>query len=268
MSERGGRGDPEQSRETMKKLFLNKWGALLGVIVVTLGIKLGLDEVKTQQIKDEVESTLRLNEDDLPKDKEETKRGVEAIEILSRALQDAVARYEVAESPTVASEETGEEPRVVSSELVDSKPTRIVMKEILSNGTERYIFHDLTVPEEITATDENYKAIKDYFKSDCPGWTVEKENEWDYKVELRNEGSDQLSDQLRIRVEEDGSYTIGSLTGLEEERNVNSIGDIAKVLKDKEEILSLSEELREEKISFQEFKGKLKEMGYLPTGME
>ena len=30
--------------------------------------------------------------------------------------------------------------------------------------------------------------------------------------------------------EGDGSYTVGSLTGLEDERNVNIVGEIAKVL--------------------------------------
>ena len=263
MPERGGRSNPEQSRETYKKLFLNKWSVLLGVIVVTLGIKLGLDEGKTQQMKDEVESTLHLDEDALPRDEEEARRGVEAMEILNRALQDAVARYEVAESPTVASNEAGEELKIVSTELMQETPQYVIEKVILKNGTEMWQKQDLTYPDEETATDENYKAMKDYFNSDCPGWTVERTNQWEYKANFGGHNP------LEIRVEEgDGGYTVGSLTGLEDERNVNSMGEIAKVLHDKEEILKLNDQLRDQEITTQEFKKKLKKMGYLPAGME
>lgn len=263
MPERGENSAQEQSKETMKKLFLNKWGVLLGVIVVTLGIKLGLDGEKTQKVKDEVESTLRLNEGDLPKDQEETQRGVEAIELLNRALQDAVARYEVAESPTVASSEAGEELKIVSTELIKETPQYVIEKVILEDGVEMWRKQDLSYPDEETATDGNYKAMQEYFKSDCPGWSVERDNQWEYKATLGNSGY-----KLWIRVEEDGSYTIGSLTGLEDQRNIGDLGDIAKVLRDKEEILKLNDQLRDEEITTQEFKKKLKEMGYLPAGME
>lgn len=241
MPERGGRQinseGQEKSKETFRKLFLNKWSALLGIIAVAWGIKLGLDEEKTQKMKDEVENALHLDEEALPKNEEDAKHGVEAIEILNRALQDAVARYEVSDNPTAASNEAGDELEIVSTELVKETPQYVIEKVILENGTEMWRKQDLTYPDEETATDDNYKAIQDYFKSDCSGWTVERQNQWDYKANFGGHNP------LEIRVEEDGSYTVGSLTGLEGERNVGSLGEINKVLRDKEKILDMVDEL-------------------------
>ncbi|MBI5451993.1 hypothetical protein HY945_00865 [Candidatus Gottesmanbacteria bacterium] len=264
MSERGGHSNPEQPRETYKKLFLNKWSALLGIIVVAWGIKLGLDEEKTEKMKDEVENTLHLDDEALPKDEEDARRGAEAIESLHRALQDAIARREVEGGGAVshAPAEDGAEPKVVESELVKATPLYVVVREKFDNGLEWYKKYDLTYPDEETATDENYAAIQDYFKSDCSGWTVERENQWEYKANFGGHNP------LWVRVEEDGSYTVGSLTGLEDERNVGSMGEIAEVLRDKEKILSMVHELEEQQMTTQEFKKKLKEMGYLPTGVK
>ena len=178
MPERGGQrindGSREKSKETFRKLFLNKWTALLGAIVAVWAIKLELDGPETQKVEDKVESRLRLDEDALPKEEEDARRGIEAIETLHRALQDAAARSEAVDNPNVASDEVGDEPRVVKSELIEATPLYVTVKEELDNGLEWYKKYDLTYPDEETVTDENYAAIKDYFKSDCPGWTVER----------------------------------------------------------------------------------------------
>ena len=258
--------NPEKSKEKLKRKFLNRWTALLGVLGVVLAVKFGLDEKrKVDELRKEVDQSLHLDEKDLPQEEKDIQDGFEAIQHLVDVLEDAAEGEHTA--PSVGG--GGEGPKIVSTRVVRQGPMELIVDQLDENGNAvSTIKYDLSYPDEETATDENYKAIQDYLKSDCPDWALERENQWEYKATMESHENDDGPQSLWIRVEEDGSYTVGSLTGLEGERNVGSLGEIAGVLEDKENILSLSQKLQAGKISFQEFKKKLKKMGYLPSGME
>jgi hypothetical protein len=260
-----GGSNPEESKEKLRRKFLNRWTALLGVLGVVLTVKFGFEgKRKADELKEKVAQDLHLDEKDLPPGEKDIQDGLEAIEHLKDVLEVAAeGEYMVL---SVGGESEG--PKIVSTKVVRQNPMELIVDQLDANGKAvSTIRYDLSYPDEETATDENYKAVQDYFKSDCAGWTVERLNQWEYKAIMENHGDDGELHYLRIRAEEDGSYTVDSLTGLEDERNIGNLGEIAGVLKDKEKILSLSQELQAGQISVQEFKEKLKEMGYLPTGM-
>lgn len=138
----------------------------------------------------------------------------------------------------------------------------LIERVIDDNDSVSYKLHDETLPEEETATNEQYQYMQDFFRKFFPSLAVQRINQWEYTA---HDGAGDDGFKVTIRVEADGSYTAGSVSGMDNTRNVSGEDDLEKVMHDKLELHKAYQRLLKGDMEPEEFGQLIDDMGYKPN---
>lgn len=138
----------------------------------------------------------------------------------------------------------------------------LIERVIDDNGIVSYKLHDETLPDEETATDEQYQHVQDFFRKSFPSLAIQRINQWEYAA---HDGAGDDEFKVTIRVEADGSYTVDSVSGMDNRRNVSGEEDLKRVMNDKLEINSAYQRLLKGDLKPEEFGQLIDNMGYKPN---
>ena len=133
----------------------------------------------------------------------------------------AKLRHDLNASPRPEEDEQGlPEDRAAELERTGFADTGdFLIERVIDNNDEvSYKLHDQTLPDEETATDEHYQHVQDFFRKSFPSLAIQRINQWEY-VAQDSAGDDNF--KVTIRVEADGSYTVDSVSGMDNRRSVS-----------------------------------------------
>ncbi|MEW6408266.1 MAG: hypothetical protein AB1465_06295 [Patescibacteria group bacterium] len=244
----------KKEKEKLTSIFLNKRTVFLGVLSAAVVLVLSRDreEQESVETRERIKEELRINDEDLPKDEEQLREAISAAEFLSKLLRER-SKNVVAEN--LRNEDEDWETQPLAGGLQ-------VRRVVGLDGQERYFIEDPLKPEFQTTTEKNYLELIKYFNQHLQDFKIQRLDETDYVVNLKDYADFEKVGpfDIKIRAEEDGSYTVYPPSNFGRQISVSNKENLAEVILIMVELEKLEEKWAQGKIDDREFMKKAREL--------
>lgn len=230
-----GKKSEKETKEskTLRELLINKWTVLLGCLATAYVLNTKMSGGK--HIAENTRQELKMSDDALSSKKQVFEELV-AINHLTSILREKI-RPATKDAFSVG-EDAGEEDAGEGAQFMSGR--YLIKEKIDADGTFFYNIVDTTLPSQETATAENLQKLTDALSN----YDIEKDDKWHFNVNKNKKANNSF--KVRVRAEGDGTFTVDSVCGFDDEVNVKNTSDLKEILSKKENINDLAEKSKTE----------------------